>query len=54
MKREYITGVAFFIMKYFFDIEKEIIQQMWTSVSVKVNGYRENIMHMHLLPIHKQ
>ena len=53
MKREYITGAAFFFMKYFFDIEKEIIQQMWTSVSVKVNGYKENITHMHLLPIHK-
>lgn len=54
MKRQYIAGVVFFMMKYFFDIEREIIQQLVTSAQVRILDVKTLLSGLHqLIVLHK-
>lgn len=51
MNRDYLAGVVIFIMKYFFDVEREITQQLWTSFHIKALGIISGITQ--LVTLHK-
>lgn len=53
MFERYIAPGIMFSMKYFFDIEKEISQQLLNNVTVKLNGVKESVVQWSNLIIHK-
>lgn len=42
---KYLAPCVLFMLKYFFDIEKEITMQMWTNVHVKFHYVKEFITY---------
>lgn len=54
MFERYIAPGIMFSMKYFFDIEKEISQQLLSDVTMKLNGVKETVAHWsHVRIFHK-
>jgi hypothetical protein len=50
MYTKYLIPCVLFMLKYFFDIEKEITLQMLTNVNLKFHYLRELVMnYSHLL-----
>jgi hypothetical protein len=54
MNRNYVGGVVIFVMKYFFDIEREITQQLWISAYTKVLAFKTILSGVHqVITLHK-
>lgn len=49
MTTKYLIPCLMFMMKYFFDIEKEITQQMITTVSLRIHDCKELITNLAML-----
>ena len=51
MSSKAMMGVLTFTMKYFFDVEREITQQLITTASVRLHDCKELVMT--LVSLHK-
>ena len=52
MNSSFIVGFLMFVMKYFFDMEKEITQQLLWTVDLRINDCKEfmsNVYHLVLM-----
>ena len=51
MERRFITPTLIFMMKYFFDIEKEITQQLLFSLQTRLLDCKEIAAHLYQVAI---
>jgi hypothetical protein len=46
MTQKFLTPAVIFMMKYFFDVEKEITQQLLLTAHLRLNDCKEAMQHL--------
>ena len=52
MSSKYLVSCLMFLLKYFFDIEREITQQMITTMNLRFNDCKEIVHNLYQVAIH--